>query len=61
MANRKTKLKIPAYVPPTEEELARRKRVFAKIIAIRDTMEPLGFSAVDLIRADRGELGLREE
>ena len=56
MATRKVKLKIPPYVPPTKAELARRERVFSEIAALRDSMEPLGFSAVELLWADRDEL-----
>ena len=47
------KIKLPPIQPPSEDELARRREAFARITAIREAMEPLGCSAVDLIREDR--------
>lgn len=59
MASRKLKAKMLPKAAPTVEELERRNRVFAQILALRDGMEPLGISVVDLIRADREELEQR--
>ena len=48
-----TGTRLPAYVPPTDEELRRRRAVAERLRLLREEMEPLGLSAVDLIREDR--------
>lgn len=55
MASRKIRVKTLPKTAPTVEELERRNHVFAQILSLRDSMEPLGFSAVDLIREGREE------
>lgn len=44
---------IPDYKRPTEEDLKKRAAAFAEIRAIRERMQPLGCSVVELIREDR--------
>lgn len=43
---------IPPIVPPTPEELARRRALFDEIARIRERIGPIGTNAVDLIDAD---------
>lgn len=46
----------PAIELPSPEELARRRKAFAKILEIREKMPPLDCSVVELIRESREEL-----
>jgi hypothetical protein len=41
---------VPPIVLPTPEELERRRKVVARILALRESMPPLGFDAAELIR-----------
>lgn len=45
----------PAIKLATLEELARRRKVFAQILEIREKMLPLDCSVVELIRESRDE------
>ena len=47
------RLILPAYEPPTEEELERRQNAAREILRIRDEIGPIGRSVTDLIREDR--------
>lgn len=47
---------FPSIVPPTPEELARRRGLFDEIARIREHIGPIGTSAVELIDADFYEL-----
>lgn len=47
------KVKLPSIMPPSKAELKRRREAFERITAIRDAMQPLGCSVVDLIRECR--------
>lgn len=53
MQARERKVKLPPIQAPSKAELKRRREAFSRITAIREAMQPLGFSAVELIREDR--------
>ncbi|MDO8673833.1 MAG: hypothetical protein Q7O66_20680 [Dehalococcoidia bacterium] len=44
---------LPAYKPPTEEELALRRSAIEEILRIRSEIGLVGRSVTDLIREDR--------
>jgi hypothetical protein len=56
VTTRKRKIKLPPPVRPSEEELARRAKAIDRMLEIRASMEPLGFSVVEWIHKDRDEL-----
>lgn len=48
-------VEVPAYVPPTPAELARRQKLAVELDRFRAALGPLPFSLNDLIREDRDE------
>ncbi len=44
---------VPTYIPPTPEELTRRRALGKEADRIRGKIGPLRFSLTDLIREDR--------
>lgn len=44
---------VSPYIPPTPEELERRKRAAEEILRVRAEIGSIGKSVTDLIRADR--------
>ncbi|MCX6021661.1 MAG: hypothetical protein NTZ05_08010 [Chloroflexi bacterium] len=48
-----TAIVVPPYVPPTEEELARRDSVVRRIAEFRERRGVVPFSVTELIREDR--------
>ena len=49
------KIKIPEYVPPTKEELARRKRLVEEADRIRAEIGPIDIRTDDLLHLARSE------
>jgi hypothetical protein len=49
------RIPIPDYVPPTEEELKRRREVIAKIDRLREKIGPIGIRADQLKHQSRAE------
>jgi hypothetical protein len=47
------RVKLPAFEPPTPEEIARRRALFAKVMALRDEIGPIGVLADELVREGR--------
>lgn len=48
------KIVLPPDEPVTPEEIERRQALFARVIARREAMDPIGISADDLIHELRG-------
>ncbi|TAK32081.1 MAG: hypothetical protein EPO21_15755 [Chloroflexota bacterium] len=44
---------LPPYVPPTPEDLERRRALEKEVKKLREKIGPLDFSLTDLIREDR--------
>lgn len=44
---------LPPYVPPTPEDLERRRALEDEVKKLREKIGPLDFSLTDLIREDR--------
>lgn len=44
---------VSPYIPPTPEELERRKKAAEEILRVRAEIGPIGRSVTDLIREDR--------
>jgi hypothetical protein len=51
------KLELAPYVPPSAQELARRKRLIDEARRLRDESEPLDIPTDDLIHLARAEAG----
>jgi hypothetical protein len=49
-------IEIPPSVPPTPEEIVRRQAHFAKVMALREEIGPIGISSDDLVHAARENL-----
>jgi hypothetical protein len=49
------KIEIPPIVPPTLEEIKRRRALVAKMLALREEIGPIGISTAELIRQVREE------
>jgi hypothetical protein len=49
------KIEIPPPEPITPEEIERRRKLFAEVMRLRESMPPLGFDAATLIRQLRDE------
>jgi hypothetical protein len=49
------KIEMPPIPPPTPEEIARRREVVERIVALRDKIGPIGISTAELIRQVREE------
>lgn len=48
------KIELPDFPPVTAEEIERRRALFAKTIALRDEIGPIGVPIEDLIHELRG-------
>ena len=48
------KIKIPPYVPPTPEQVEKRRRAIDEILRLRHEIGPIGISVTEWIREDRG-------
>ena len=48
------KIKLPEFPPVTPEEIERRRAVFARTIALREQIGPIGVDVADLIHELRG-------
>jgi hypothetical protein len=46
---------VPPLTYPSEEEIARRRRLFADVMRLRDEIGPVGVSVTDLIHEGRAE------
>jgi hypothetical protein len=46
-------IELPPYIPPTPQELARRRELLDEADQIRTAIGPLGFSSVEIIRHSR--------
>ena len=55
MVEAKKKLKTTGLRPPTPEELERRHKIVEELRQLRESLEPLGFDAADLIREGRDD------
>ena len=48
------KIKLPEFPPVTPEEIERRRALFAKTVALREEIGPIGIPVEDLIHELRG-------
>ncbi len=48
------KIKLPDFPPVTPEEIERRRAAFARVMALREQLGPIGVDADDLIHELRG-------
>lgn len=46
---------LPPLLPPTPDDLARRRRLFARAMALRDEIGPIGITTDDLVHQAREE------
>jgi hypothetical protein len=49
------KIDLPPIVPPTPEELARRRKLFAEVMRLREEMGPLGLTIEELLAEDEDD------
>ncbi len=57
-----TRIPIPRFDPPTQEEIERRRELFAKVMALREQIGPSGIATDELIHQVRMEAdGLNDE
>jgi hypothetical protein len=49
-------IEIPPSVPTTPEEIARRRAHFARVMALREEIGPIGISTDELVHAAREDL-----
>ena len=49
------RITIPPIIPPTPEEIERRRALVAKVLALREEIGPIGISTAELIRQVREE------
>jgi hypothetical protein len=49
------RITIPPSVPPSPEEIERRRALAAKVLALREEIGPIGISTAELIRQVREE------
>jgi hypothetical protein len=50
-------IEIPPSTPPAPDEITRRRAHFAKVMALREEIGPIGISTDELVHAAREELG----
>ena len=48
------KIELPEFAPVTPEEIERRRALFAKMVALREEIGPIGIPVADLIHELRG-------
>ncbi len=46
---------IPRIDPPSPEEIERRRELFARVMALREKIGPIGIAADDLVHQSRRE------
>ena len=51
------KIDVPPSLPPTPEEIARRRAHFAKMMEHREAIGPIDIPTDELVRAARQDLG----
>jgi hypothetical protein len=66
MTHQERQARVLAYVQArlaslTDDELARRSEVIERIIQLRDSMEPIGIDAAELIDMDFYDIDVRSE
>ena len=44
---------LPPLLPPTPEEIARRRTLFAKVMALREQIGPIGITTDELVHQTR--------
>jgi hypothetical protein len=49
------RISIPPIIPPTPEEIERRRALVAKVLALREEIGPIGVSTAELSRQVREE------
>ena len=49
------RITVPPNVPPTPEEIERRRELFKRVMALREEIGPIGISTAELIREVRNE------
>lgn len=52
---------LPPDEPITQEEIERRRALFAKVMALRDEIGPIGLRADDLVHLARGDADASDE
>jgi hypothetical protein len=55
MSSTLPRITVPPIIPPTPEEIERRRALVAKVLALREEIGPIGISTADLIRQVREE------
>ncbi len=53
----KPKIELPAYVPATPAEIARRRALAERVDRLRELMPAVARNAADLVREERDEHG----
>jgi hypothetical protein len=46
---------LPPWTPPTPEEIARRRALFAKVMTLREEIGPIGITTDELVHQARAE------
>lgn len=56
-----TEMQLPPIVPPTPEEIARRRALFEEVMALREKIGAIGLSTAELVREVREEADASNE
>ena len=54
-ASASPRIALPPFVPASPEEIARRRALFAKVMALREQIGPIGIRSDDLVHQARVE------